>query len=155
LELNEFLNNIKGKILIAGIGNPLRGDDAVGSYIVKELSNKINAVLIDCESQPERFVEKIVEAQPDTIIFIDALLMNAESGSVAFLKEENLNHHGISTHQTSLKMCIEYIKSRIESKIFIIGIQPETTEFGISMSEKILNTAEILKNILIRAFSRS
>lgn len=151
MELNEFLNNIKGKVLIAGIGNPLRGDDAVGSYIVKRLSKKkINAILVDCEEQPERFIEKIIQDQPDTIIFIDALHMNQEPGSIAFLKEENLQTIGISSHQTNLKMCIKYIKSRIKTKIFIIGIQPETTEFGKPMSEKILNTAEILKNVLIR-----
>lgn len=150
MELNEFLNNIKGKILIAGIGNPLRGDDAVGSYIVKELSNrKINAILIDCEEQPERFIEKIIQKQPDTVIFIDAFHMKQQPGSVAFLKEEDLQSIGISNHQTNLKMCIKYIKSRIKTNILIIGIQPENTEFGKPMSEKILNTTEILKNVLI------
>lgn len=154
LELNEFLDNITGKVLIAGIGNPLRGDDAVGSYIVKTLiDEKINVILIDCESQPERFIEKIIESQPDTIIFIDALHMNQKPGSVAFLKEENLKHYKISTHQTDLKMCIKYIKSKIKSKIFLIGIQPENTEFSSPMSEQVLKTAEILKNILIRNFT--
>jgi len=33
LELSEFLSNINGKVIIAGIGNPLRGDDYVGSYL--------------------------------------------------------------------------------------------------------------------------
>jgi len=150
LELNEFLNNIRGKVLIAGIGNPLRGDDAVGSYIVKELSNrKTNAILIDCEEQPERFIEKIIQKQPDTVIFIDAFHMQQEPGSVAFLKEEDLQNIKISSHQTNLKMCIKYIKSRIKGKVLIIGIQPENTNFGKPMSEKVLNTAEILKNFLI------
>lgn len=149
MELNEFLNNIKGKILIAGIGNPLRGDDAVGSYIVKGLNNKINAILIDCEEKPERFIEKIIQYQPDTVIFIDALHMNQKPGSVVFLKEEDLQNMVVSNHQTNFKMYIQYIKSRIKTKIFIIGIQPETTDFGKPMSEKILNTAEILKNFLM------
>ncbi|MGB9711402.1 MAG: hydrogenase 3 maturation endopeptidase HyCI [Thermodesulfovibrio sp.] len=150
MELNEFLNNIKGKVIIAGIGNPLRGDDAVGLYIVKELKNKINAVLIDCEDRLERFIEEIIQHKPDTIIFIDALHMHHEPGCVVFLSEENLQHPEISTHQTNLKMCIEYIKARIKTKIFIIGIQPENTNFGNSMSERVLNVAKILKDILIQ-----
>lgn len=152
MELNEFLSKIKGRVLIAGIGNSLRADDAVGSYIVKKLSNeKIDAILVDCEDQPERFIEKIVHHKPDTVIFIDALHMNHEPGSVVFLEEKDLHHTGISTHQTNLKMCIDYIKSRIKTEILIIGIQPENTDFGNRMSEKILDVAETLKNILIKA----
>lgn len=140
--------------MIAGIGNYLKGDDAVGCYIVKQLNKNVNAILIDCEDAPERFIEKMIQSKPDIIVFIDALQMNQQPGSVAFLKEEDLNHPGISTHQTNLKMCIEYIKSKIGTKIFIIGIQPESTEFGKPMSDKILNTAEILKHILIQALKK-
>ncbi|WP_353684666.1 hydrogenase 3 maturation endopeptidase HyCI [Thermodesulfovibrio sp. 3907-1M] len=155
MELNEFLKQIKGRVLIAGIGNPLRGDDAVGSYIVKALSNeKINAILIDCEDKPERFIDKIIQHKPDTVIFIDAVHMNHEPAAVVFLKEENLLHTGISSHQSNLKMCIEYIRSKIKTEIFIIGIQPENTDFGKSVSEKVLGVAEILKNILIQALKK-
>ncbi|GAB5046109.1 hydrogenase 3 maturation endopeptidase HyCI [Thermodesulfovibrio sp. TK110] len=153
--MNEFLKNIKGKVLIAGIGNPLRGDDAIGSYIVKALNNeKINATLIDCEDQTERFIDKIIQHKPDTVIFIDAVYMNHEPGSVVFLKEENLHHTGVSSHQSNLKMCIEYIKSKIKTQIFIIGIKPENTDFGKPVSEKVLSVAEILKNILIQALKK-
>ncbi|MCS7215157.1 MAG: hydrogenase 3 maturation endopeptidase HyCI [Thermodesulfovibrio sp.] len=153
--MNKFLNEIEGKVLIVGIGNPLRGDDAVGSYIVKSLTkSNINAVLVDCEEQPERYIEKIIHNEPDTILFIDALHMNQKPGSVAFLKEDNLQNHGISSHQTNLKMCINYIKSKSKSKILIIGIQPANTEFGQGMSEQVLNTAEILKNLLISRLSK-
>ncbi|MCS7163703.1 MAG: hydrogenase 3 maturation endopeptidase HyCI [Thermodesulfovibrio sp.] len=150
MELSEFLKNIKGKILIAGIGNPLRGDDAVGSYIIKRLVNdRINAVLVDCEDQLERFIEKIIQHKPETIIFIDALHMNQKPGSVAFLTEENLENIRVSTHQGNLSMCIKYIKARIKTKVFIIGIQPENTDFGKPISEKVLNTAETLRSILL------
>ncbi|PMP69637.1 MAG: hypothetical protein C0186_06255, partial [Thermodesulfovibrio aggregans] len=73
---------------------------------------------------------------------------------VVFLSEENLQHPEISTHQTNLKMCIEYIKARIKTKIFIIGIQPENTNFGNSMSERVLNVAKILKDILIQEIGK-
>jgi len=156
LKLNEFLKNVKGKVVIAGIGNPLRGDDAVGSYIVKELNNKLRAILIDCEDQPERFIEKIVENKPETVIFIDAVHMNQKPGSVVFMRETDLEEYtGISSHQTNLKHCIDYIKAKITCKIFIVAIQPENTEFGRSMSKKILEVAETLRHLFIQTLNKN
>lgn len=150
MELSEFLSNINGKVLIAGIGNPLRGDDYVGSCIIKNLKNKINAILIDCEDKPENFIEKIIHERPDTIIFIDALQMNKLPGSVCFITDKELSNKGLSTHRLSLKISISYIKARINSRIMIIGIQPKTTGFGDPMSEEVAKTVQIIQELFIK-----
>ncbi|MDI6714404.1 MAG: hydrogenase 3 maturation endopeptidase HyCI [Thermodesulfovibrio sp.] len=150
MELSEFLSNINGKVLIAGIGNPLRGDDYVGSYIIKNLKNKINAILIDCEDKPENFIEQIIHEKPDTIIFIDALQMNKLPGSVCFITDKELSNKGLSTHRLSLKISISYIKARINSRIMIIGIQPKTTGFGDPMSEEVAKTVQIIQELFIK-----
>ena len=153
MELSEFLSNINGKVIIAGIGNPLRGDDYVGSYIIKNLENKINAILIDCEDKPENFIEKIIHEKPDTIIFIDALQMKKLPGSVCFITNKELSNKGLSTHRLSLKISISYIKAIINSRIMIIGIQPKTTDFGETMSEEVTKSAQIIKEIFIKYLS--
>jgi len=116
----------------------------------------LRAILIDCEDQPERFIEKIVENKPETVIFIDAVQMNQKPGSVIFMQETDLEEYtGISSHQTNLKLCIDYIKSKITCKIFIVAIQPENTEFGRSMSKKILEVAETLHHLFIQTLNKN
>lgn len=149
MNLKEFLNSLIGKIVIVSIGNPLRGDDAIGSYIAKEITNKINAIVIDCEDSPERYLGEILQNNPDTVIFIDALEMKAEPGSIIFLEAEDLNRIEVSTHRTALKLCADYISKNLNSRIIIVGIQPEDINFGADLSKKVLEAADTIKALLI------
>ncbi|MEN2985132.1 MAG: hydrogenase 3 maturation endopeptidase HyCI [Thermodesulfovibrionaceae bacterium] len=154
MELREFLNNIGDKTLIVGVGNPLRGDDAVGSYIVKSINKDINIPLIDCEDAPERYLEKIIQYKPETIIFIDAVEMGIQPGYVCIISDRELESLTILTHKVSLKLLAKYIKSKIQCNIVIIGIQPKNKDFGSTMSKEVMITAKILREILVERFKK-
>ena len=49
--------------MILGIGNPLRGDDAVGLKVIQNLSGRIpgNVLLLECGMTPENYLGKIEE----------------------------------------------------------------------------------------------
>lgn len=148
MDLKEFLESLTGKIVIVAIGNPLKGDDGIGSYIAKEIKDKINAVVIDCEVMAERYLGEIIKNKPDTVIFIDALELHSEPGSIVFLRQEDLNRIETFTHKTALNLYVNYIKKNINSRILIVGIQPEDTNFGVPLSKKVLESAEIIKQLL-------
>ena len=77
----------KGKVVIVGIGNTMKGDDGFGPALVERLSPKVKAVCIDAGSAPENYTGKIVKEKPDTILIVDALhlgLANAK-GRTALL----------------------------------------------------------------------
>ncbi len=149
MNLEEFFKNLTGKVLIAGIGNPLREDDAVGSYIARSIKDKVKAIILDCEDSPESYLGKIIEYKPDRIIFIDALDMKLEAGTLIFFGADNLEGAKISTHNTSLKLYIDFIKKNVNTSVFILGIQPESTNLGTNLSKKVLETANILIELLI------
>lgn len=149
MNLEEFFKNLSGKVLIAGIGNPLREDDFVGSYIVKSIKNKVRAIVLDCEDSPERYLGKIIEYKPDMIIFIDALDMKLEAGTLIFFDADKLERTNTFTHNTSLKIYIDFIKKHVNASVFILGIQPESTNLGINLSKKVLETANSLIDALI------
>lgn len=149
MNLEEFFKNLTGKVVIAGIGNPLREDDAVGSYIAKSIKNKVKALVLDCEDSPERYLGKIIEYTPNTIIFIDALDMKLEAGTLVFFDANKMEGLTTFTHNTSLKLYIDFIKKHINASVFILGIQPEYTNLGINLSKKVLETANILIDFLI------
>ena len=55
---NPFRSIIQGKTVFFGIGSTLRGDDGFGPVLVQKLQGKINAVCINAENAPEKFIKK-------------------------------------------------------------------------------------------------
>ena len=74
VDLKNWLSNAQ-KIVIAGIGNPLRKDDFVGVEIVRNLQNKVSqsVYLIECETVPESFMEQITEFKPTHILILSLI----------------------------------------------------------------------------------
>jgi len=65
--LEILSNRLKGRVLILGVENPLRGDDGAGSYLIQQLNGRVNAALLDCGEVLENFLGKIAESQPPTV----------------------------------------------------------------------------------------
>ncbi len=153
MNLEAFLKNLKGKVLILALGNPLRGDDAVGGFIAEKINGKVKATVFKCDDSPEKFTDKIIQLNPDLLIFIDAVQINSEPGSIAFFSEDEINLQTFLTHKSALGILIKYIKSKIDSKVFLIGIQPCSTKFGSPLSEEVKKAADILSELLIKELS--
>lgn len=148
--MNEFIRQLKGKILIVTVGNKLRGDDGIGEYIFRSLRDKVNADLLNCEDLPENFLEIIINKNPDIIIFIDSVKTGEKPGSILFIEANSLKSSTFFTHKPSLSLSIEYIKAIISCKIFIIGIEAKNTNFGSSISKEVLESADLIGEILIK-----
>ena len=56
-ELRTWLSCAR-RVVVAGVGNPIRMDDFVGVKIVRDLQGKVSerVLLIECETVPESFV---------------------------------------------------------------------------------------------------
>lgn len=153
MDIENFFKTLSGKIVILGMGNPLRGDDGVGSYIAKQLQNKLKATIIDCEDKPERYLQQIIFESPDIVLFIDAVNMRVEPGAFALIESKNFDNEIIFTHKSSLKAYTDYINKNTNSQVFILGIQPKSIAFGSNISKIVMETAEVLKNLLIHYLS--
>jgi hydrogenase 3 maturation protease len=151
--LESIGNKLKGKVLILGVGNPLRGDDGAGPYLIKQLKGLVDAVLLNGEEEPENLLDPIVEMKPDSILIVDALELNAHPGSVALLEEDQLERRNLSTHHPSLKLFIECVKGETGANILVLGIQPKSIEIGRAISNEVKESLGHLREILIRAFA--
>lgn len=152
--LESLFNRSGGKLVLLGVGNPLRGDDGAGPKLVRELKNKIDAILLDCEEVPENFLGEIVKAQPDTVIIIDAVDLEKSPGSIAVLEEASLVSTGWSTHRVSLRPFIRYVKTNTEADVFVLGIQPKAMELGGKISDEVAQTLNLLKHLITKNFRR-
>lgn len=149
---NWFMNH--GKVVIAGIGNPIRLDDFVGVKIVQDLQGKLsgNVHLIECETVPESFMDEIVQLKPSHVLLIDAAVMELKIGEVRLFDAEKVtNFPAISTHMLPLRIFCDYITQLAGAKIALLLIQPGNTEFGEGLTPEVQESAEKITEILLKA----
>ena len=151
--LESLAKRLKGKVIILGVGNPLRGDDGAGPYLVEQLKGRVKATLLDCEDVPENFLGQIAENQPDIVLIVDAVDFGMSPGTVALLEEGLLlGGRSWSTHHSSLRLFMKCVKSEAGGKVLVLGIQPGSTEYGNEISPKVKETLGLLRYIITRAF---
>ena len=150
-ELKEWLSN-SAKIVIAGIGNPIRMDDFVGVKIVQDLQGKQprNICLIECETVPESFMDEIIELKPSHVLLIDAAVMQLQPGEVRLFDAEKItNIPSISTHTLPIRVFCDYIAQLTNAKIALLLIEPGNTEFGEGLTPKVEAAAKKVTLMLL------
>ena len=145
-----FVNH--GKVVVAGIGNPIRSDDFVGVKIVQDLQGKVpkNVCLIECETVPESFMQEIVDLKPSHVLLIDAAILGLKPGEARLVFPEQVaDFPAITTHVLPLRIFCEYITQSTRAKIGLLLIQPSSTEFGESLTPKVAVSAKDVVELLI------
>lgn len=155
--LAEWLINA-GKVVIVGIGNPLRRDDAVGLDIIKKLVGKTpenKVLLIESESIPENYIEPIIEYEPSHILIIDAALLGLRAGSVRLTESYEISGGTVSTHTLPIQIFCNYLSKITEVKVALLLIQPENVDFGEGLSTKLERTVEEVAHFLTQILSQT
>lgn len=161
-------------IVILGVGNRMRGDDAIGSIVAEEIlrlaqndrqfmchsegaeateeSHKL--IIYDTETTPENFIEKVVGLKPDRLIFIDACNFGGQAGEYKLFEDEEIKEitYGLlSTHTLPLVLTIELIKKQHNCKVSLLGIQPKSFTMGSDLSSELIgvkdNIIQFIKKI--------
>jgi len=86
-ELREWFVGSQ-KIVIAGIGNPIRQDDYVGLKIVEGLHGNVskNVLLLECETVPESYLSDIEEFKPTHVLLIDAAFLGLKPAEASLVE---------------------------------------------------------------------
>jgi hydrogenase 3 maturation protease len=143
-ELDTLLLQKEKTKLFVGIGNLLRMDDGVGSYISKEIRNCGAISSLTAETSIENYIGKINSLDPDMLVLVDCVDMNAVAGTFRLLKLSQINDLTFNTHNISLRRLSEFFRM----PVYILGIQPERVDFGENISYLVKNVADqIIKHI--------
>jgi hydrogenase 3 maturation protease len=135
------------KGVVLGIGNRLKGDDAVGSVIVEKLKEKIKnekLLIIDAENKPENYIGIIEKFSPSFILIIDAIDFNSFVGDFKIFTVDQIKDTTISTHNFSLPF-FKKLLGNID--IYILGIQIEKIEIGEKISQSLSETIKKIVRI--------
>lgn len=144
------------KVVVAGIGNPIRRDDFVGVKIVQDLTGKVSdkVTLLECETVPESFMQEIVDLKPSHVLLVDAAVLGLKSGETRLVFPEQVtNFPAITTHFLPLRIFCEYVTKMTGAKIALLLIEPENTEFGEGLTPEVQQAAEKINKVLLELFS--
>ncbi|MFP4046442.1 MAG: hydrogenase maturation protease [Bacteroidales bacterium] len=137
--LHDFLNRYKNKnILFVGVGNLLKRDDGVGVYISKKLKKRDSISTLTVEVSIENYIGKINATNPDILVIVDAMDFNKKPGYWSLEPVENIHGYTTNTHNITLDKVAELFNS----KVYILGIQPENIQFGEGLSQSVINSAK-------------
>lgn len=126
------------KFCFLAVGNPLKGDDAVGIYVGERIPKNKNTRVFLCYSVPENFGLK---PEPGEVVFI---IDGIKSGSKDYIVTNTIpDFVSISDHGPSLRLTFELIKSRTK-EVYLIGIPVRQKELGKELSKETKRMADAL-----------
>jgi hydrogenase 3 maturation protease len=140
------------KVVVAGVGNPIRRDDNVGLKIVESLQGKVRSdvCLLECEMVPEGYLLDIEEFKPTHVLLVDAAVLGRKPGDADLIKfSEVAAFSAISSHMLPLRLFCEYVEKTTGAKIRLLLIEPKSMQFGEELSFEVAATAEKLTGILL------
>lgn len=127
-------------ILVVGLGNRYRGDDAVGPAVVDLLSE--SDVATAC-GDPMGDVHRW--SNYDRVVLVDAMRSGRSTGTIDWVDADQLdpNHGYVSTHSfgppelIGLARALDLLPARLE----VIGVEAETFTVGAAMSPEVTASA--------------
>jgi hydrogenase 3 maturation protease len=150
---DELQERLAGKqVLLLGVGNRSRGDDGVGSYLVKRLQKKINIPWIDAGDVPENFIGSIESSGANFVLVVDAADFGAGPGEIALLEMPQLKEFRVSTHTANLSVLFRVIPKEKRPDALLVAIQPGSTASGRGLSEAVRESLDGLEYLLLRLF---
>ena len=134
-------------VLVIGIGNPMRGDDAAGSRVVREIRKRHleNVRTLEMDGEGTSLIEAWTGAQ--TVFIIDAVSSGAEPGTVEKIDavREPLGGQlfARSTHAFGLREAVELARSlhRLPPRLIIYGIAGKHFSIGEEISTELRKSA--------------
>jgi len=143
---NNFVYNMKKKIGINGLGNPLRRDDAVGLLLLQYLQqNKKNLSktidFIDGGTSGMKLLHLLKNYE--TVLVLDAVDFKGKPGEIKQFTVDEIKNQKIqiflSTHEpdflTVYALLTEF--DEVPAQLVIFGIQPKDISHGTRLSQEI------------------
>jgi len=148
------------RVAICGVGNDLRGDDAAGILCLRSIKRRFPAagsarkafLFIDGGETPENQTARIREFRPDLVVLIDAARSGRRRGEIFVVAKEAIADEEVSTHRISLALLIRFIEESIGASVLFLGIEPGSTEPGVSVSAAVRRAARTVGEYFGRYF---
>jgi hydrogenase 3 maturation protease len=154
-QLRDYLGEGERRVVLMGVGNPMRGDDGVGVAIIQRLqeSGLPGVLLLNTETVPESFIGKVESHEPTHVLLIDAANFGGRPGETRLIDSQHIGGQAVSTHSLPLTIFIGYIEKSLGVKVLLLGVQPKAVAFGEEMTQELAEASERIAETLRRLLS--
>lgn len=141
---------LAGKVCLVGVGNVDLGDDGFGMRLAESLGGTDGATVIAAGTTPERWVGTIARGGFDSVVFLDAVGVDAPAGSAVLLEEAEMEatFPQLSTHKFSLGTLARLIGSQCSARVWMLGVQPDSLLPGAGLSTKVEESMHALHALI-------
>jgi len=130
--------------LVVCVGHELAGDDAVGVVIGRAIVDRLPWTVIEASNAPESFVVKVAEAEPASVILIDAMDLQDRPGSVRLLPADEVGRLSPSTHGPSPVHFLDLVRMMHPTLAWILGVQPGSVKMGCGLDVAVRESADLI-----------
>jgi len=147
----------EGRLVILGVGNPLKGDDAAGLLVIEQVMKNVPARtrpgvrIFRTYDVPENYTGKIRKFKPARILIIDAALAGLKPGDIFILEKEKIAIEEISSHKIPLMVLISYLEQNTGCKVIVLGIQAKDLSFGMPVTPIVKTAVKTVGDFLTAA----
>lgn len=143
-KLTNLENKQTKKITILGIGNTLYSDEGVGVHVLPLLEEALkgyeNVEVIEGATDGIRLLGPVEET--DYLLILDAINAGKVGGTLITINNDEIpQYFGVkmSIHQLGFQEVLfaARIREKLPEDMVMIGVQPESLEFGIEMSQTV------------------
>ncbi|KAA3615656.1 MAG: hydrogenase maturation protease [Calditrichaeota bacterium] len=139
---------------VIGIGNALRGDDAIGPLIIEELEKKPNGIpakLIDAGADAFTMLEHLMDKEP--LLIIDCAKMGMNPGEIRMfdVTEATIANAAkiVSLHGFGFGDVYKMAKGMGEvAPCKILGVEPKEIAFDTNLSDEVKNSIPEIVNLI-------
>ena len=144
----QLAERLTGRVVVVGIGNPLRGDDGAGARLAESLADTAGALVINAEEVPENHLGRVVQARPDRVLMVDAVDLGATPGAVALLSATELRDYAPSTHRVPLAVLADFLGQATGAEVLLLAVQPGRCGFGVGLTAEVEGSVASLATLL-------
>jgi len=155
----QFERCLQGSVCFLGLGNVDYGDDGFGVRLAEDLAVRLRDVpgieVVVAGASPERFTSNL-QQRFKQVIFLDAVEFGGTPGSIVLLTSAEMaaRFPQISTHKISLGLLAKCIESNSETKVWLLGVEPDALRPGQPLTPRVKSTLEILRDLLVQFCAR-
>lgn len=137
-ELEAFLSGAR-LVVVLGVGNELKGDDAAGVLVARELAKagQPKIVALEAHTAPEAMVGKIEKLRPSHVLIVDAAEIGLKPGDWSLIPEVEVDGGFTSTHHIPLTTIARRLREVCGCEAAFLGIQCGGREVGAKPSKAV------------------
>lgn len=138
-------------VVLMGVGNELRGDDAFGVLLGERIEERIGPKVFVTHDLPEDYAVKAADLRPDVVIVLDAIDFRGEPGELHLVAAKDVPPTPGVTHRPSLEMMARFLELDAGADTWVLGVQPDMEALGIGdqMSAAVAEALERVEQMLL------